>query len=196
MSLGDQSPDNDKPSFPGTATLVLRSSTAKDRSVPRPHPSRPKNPERKRSAQSSERSLSTQSTRTTGTPGRLLLVPDPTSPELSLALRWRSWSELVCPGEAHPYLVGEYLEQMPQLLGNAPGVDASIKCAFTSSLAVLNRHCPDNYVDACALAVRAVSAMRATASTALQNSMLATYTLLALALLNLAEVRRPLLSAP
>jgi hypothetical protein len=121
----------------------------------------------------------------------LLLVPDPTSPELSLALRWRSWSELVCPGEAHPYLVGEYLEQMPQLLGNAPGVDASIKCAFTSSLAVLNRHRPDNYVDACALAVRAVSTMRATASTALQNSMLATYTLLALALLNLAEVGAP-----
>ena len=112
---------------------------------------------------------------------------DLTSPELSLALRWESWGKMLCPDEALPYLMGEYLEQIPQLLGRSTAVDLCLESVIASSLALLNPT-PTNYLKACELTVGAIAQLKAQPFSECGAKNFTKITLLALGLLVLGDV--------
>lgn len=187
LSLEVQDSSMVQPKLPGTTTLVLRSSRRED---PKPLSRRLDLTKRTRKTTTTSSAACTTASRKDGYRDdyrQHSLIPDPTSPEMSLVLRWRSWGNMICPGEPEPYLIGEYLEQMPCLIGHASSVDVSLRCAFASTLAVLNRSSSD-YVQACELTLRTVAILRTTASTDYGSSISTMFALLALCVLSLSDV--------
>lgn len=83
----------------------------------------------------------------------------PTCTTTTIVLRWRSWCEMICPGEPQAYLIGEYLEGVPHYIGKLQSVDMALQCAMDSTLAVTNRS-DYNYVNACRFHVKTISALR------------------------------------
>lgn len=83
----------------------------------------------------------------------------PTCTTTTLVLKWRSWCEMICPGEPQAYLMGEYLEGVPHYIGKLQSIDMSLQCAMDSTLAVTNRS-EVNFVNACKFHVKCIGALR------------------------------------
>lgn len=111
----------------------------------------------------------------------------PTCHSTTLILRWKSFSEMICPGEPQAYLFGEYLEGMPLYIGTLTSINLSLHCVIDSTLAVLNQT-DGNYVKACELTVKSINALRTDLGTSNHSNRTWAMILLATALVNAAEV--------
>ena len=68
----------------------------------------------------------------------LQLLTEPANSSLSLVLRWKAWSKMVCPDERWPYVIGEVSGPSPALfapaLFSAVALGAYQAQAFTHSI--------------------------------------------------------------
>lgn len=77
----------------------------------------------------------------------------------SLVLRWRRLGEAVLPGEAQPYNLVEWSDELPRRLGHYPVFDTALECMITGVVYFIDRN-PLNLIKAQDQICKAMSNIR------------------------------------
>lgn len=93
----------------------------------------------------------------------------------------------MAPGAAHPYVVGDWLELIPQRVGHSETFDVALECFITSAMTYINTT-EINLTETCGLNSKAVARIRATISSGIDSTKNQDDILLAISLLYGAEV--------
>lgn len=95
----------------------------------------------------------------------------------------------MAPGAAQPYVVGEWLEIIPQRVGHSETFDIALECLIASAMAFINTT-ERNLADTCALNSKALARIRAKLSSGEESTQKQDDILLAISFLYAAEVRK------